>query len=107
MIFLGKAAAALRAPASVQALAAVVFALAFALDLAPRRASLALVAALGGARHRLRRDAVRRVAARTRYREVMLPLLLLPLLVPVLLGAVRATAALLEGGRSRGRRSGC
>jgi heme exporter protein B len=35
------------------------------------------------------------VAARTRYREVMLPLLLLPLLVPVILGAVRATAAVL------------
>ena len=35
---------------------------------------------------------------RTRFREVMLPLLLLPLLVPVLLGAVRATAALLETG---------
>ena len=35
---------------------------------------------------------------RTRYREVMLPLLLLPLLVPVLLGAVRATTALVEEG---------
>ena len=35
---------------------------------------------------------------RTRYREVMLPLLLLPLLVPVLLGAVRAT-----DGAARGR----
>jgi heme exporter protein B len=35
------------------------------------------------------------VSARTQYREVMLPLLLLPLLVPVVLGAVRATAALL------------
>ena len=38
------------------------------------------------------------VAVRTRFREVMLPLLLLPLLVPVLLGAVRATSALLEDG---------
>ena len=37
------------------------------------------------------------VAVRTRFREVMLPLLLLPLLVPVISGAVRATAALLEG----------
>ena len=48
------------------------------------------------------------VAVRTRYREVMLPLLLLPLLVPVMLGAVRAT----DGGcwrssRSPGPRSGC
>ncbi len=38
------------------------------------------------------------IAVRTRYREVMLPLLLLPLLVPVLLGAVRATAQLLATG---------
>jgi heme exporter protein B len=32
-----------------------------------------------------------------RFREVMLPLLLLPLLVPVIAGAVRATGALLDG----------
>ena len=32
------------------------------------------------------------IAVRTRFREVMLPLLLLPLLVPVISGAVRATA---------------
>jgi heme exporter protein B len=38
------------------------------------------------------------IAVRTQYREVMLPLLLLPLLVPVLLGAVRATNALLLEG---------
>ncbi|HKE11775.1 MAG TPA: heme ABC transporter permease, partial [Myxococcota bacterium] len=38
------------------------------------------------------------VAVRTRYREVMLPLLLLPVMVPLLLGAVRASAALLERG---------
>jgi heme exporter protein B len=37
------------------------------------------------------------MAVRTRFREVMLPLLLLPLLVPVISGAVRATTALLEG----------
>jgi heme exporter protein B len=38
------------------------------------------------------------VAVRTRAREVMLPLLLLPLLVPLLIGAVSATRAVLEGG---------
>jgi len=37
------------------------------------------------------------IAVRTRFREVMLPLLLLPLLVPVISGSVRATGALLEG----------
>ena len=41
------------------------------------------------------------VAVRTRFREVMLPLLLLPLLVPVLLGAVRATAGAARDGRAR------
>jgi heme exporter protein B len=38
------------------------------------------------------------IAVRTRAREVMLPLLLLPLLVPLLIGAVTATRAVLEGG---------
>jgi heme exporter protein B len=38
------------------------------------------------------------VALRTRAREVMLPVLLLPLLVPLLIGAVSATRAVLEGG---------
>jgi len=38
------------------------------------------------------------VAVRTRFRELVLPLLLLPLLVPVLISAVRATAGLLETG---------
>lgn len=37
------------------------------------------------------------VAARTRMREVVLPLLLLPLLVPLLLAAVNVTGALLAG----------
>lgn len=38
------------------------------------------------------------IAARTRAREVLLPLLLLPLLVPLLIGAVAATRAVLAGG---------
>jgi heme exporter protein B len=38
------------------------------------------------------------IAVRTRAREVMLPLLLLPLLVPLLIGAVSATRAVLAGG---------
>lgn len=37
------------------------------------------------------------VAARTRMREIVLPLLLLPLLVPLLLAAVNVTGALLAG----------
>jgi heme exporter protein B len=37
------------------------------------------------------------IAVNTRAREVMLPILLLPLAVPVLIGAVRATGGLVEG----------
>ena len=43
------------------------------------------------------------VATRTRAREVMLPLLLLPLLVPLLIGAVTATRAVLAGGLGAAR----
>jgi heme exporter protein B len=38
------------------------------------------------------------VAVRTRFREVMLPLLLLPLLIPILAASVQATAELLTAG---------
>ena len=37
------------------------------------------------------------MAANTRLRDVMLPLLLMPILVPMLIGAVQATGALLRG----------
>jgi len=43
------------------------------------------------------------VSTRTRAREVMLPLLLLPLLVPLLIGAVTATRAVLAGGLGAAR----
>ncbi|HYR95861.1 MAG TPA: heme exporter protein CcmB [Candidatus Binatus sp.] len=43
------------------------------------------------------------VAVRTRAREVMLPLLLLPLLVPLLIGAVQATRSVLADGLAGGR----
>jgi len=37
------------------------------------------------------------IAVNTRAREVMLPILLLPLLTPLLIAAVKATSALIEG----------
>jgi heme exporter protein B len=37
------------------------------------------------------------MASRVRAREVLLPLLLFPMLIPLLIGAVRATGAILEG----------
>lgn len=95
-IYLGKAAAALLLLLAVQLASALAFALAFAVPLAGVAAPLAAVALLGSVGICSVGTLFSAVAARTRYREAMLPLLLLPLLVPVLLGAVRATAALFD-----------
>lgn len=97
-VYLGKAVANFLLLAVVQALAAGAFALAFGWDLRPVALPLAAVALLGGAGICAIGTLFAAIAVRTVTREVMLPLLLLPLLVPVLLGAVRATAVLLEEG---------
>lgn len=97
-VFLGKAAANLVILGAVQAATALFFALAFGVDLRAVAAPLALVVALGSLGLCSIGTLFSAVSVRTRYREVMLPLLLLPLLVPVLLGAVEASAALLETG---------
>jgi heme exporter protein B len=97
-IFLGKALASWLLLLVVQAATAVAFALAFGLDLWPVAGRLSGVAALGAAGVCSIGTLFSAIAVRTQYREVMLPLLLLPLLVPVLLGAVRATNGLLLEG---------
>lgn len=96
-VFLGKAAASFVILAAVQALVAVVFALFFDLDWRPIALPLAGVVALGTLGLCSAGTLFGAVAARTRFREVMLPLLLLPLWVPVIFGATRATSALLAG----------
>lgn len=102
-VFLGKAAANLVILGAVQAATAVVFALAFGVDLGAIAGRLAAVVALGSIGLCAVGTLFGAIAVRTRYREVMLPLLLLPLLVTVLLGAVDATAGLLETGTLRWR----
>ncbi len=102
-VFLGKAAANFVILGAVQAITAAVFALAFDVDLASIAPSLVLVVALGSLGICAVGTLLGAVSVRTRYREVMLPLLLLPLLVPVLLAAVDATAGLLETGTLRWR----
>lgn len=94
-VFLGKALANFVLLALVQAATATVFGVAFALDFWPVAGRLAAVVALGSLGICTVGTLFSAIAVRTRYREVMLPLLLLPLLVPVLLGAVSATTALL------------
>ena len=97
-VFLGKAAASFVILAFVQAAVAVVFALSFDVDWRPIAAPLAGVIALGSLGLCAAGTLFGAIAVRTRFREVMLPLLLLPLLIPVIFGAVRATSGLLADG---------
>lgn len=94
-IFLGKAAGSFLILAVVQAATALIFALAFGVDLRPVAAPLAGIVALGSIGLCAVGTLSAAVAVRTRFREIMLPLLMLPLLFPVLSGAVRATRELL------------
>jgi heme exporter protein B len=96
-LFLGKALANWLLVLAMEVLTAFAAALAFGLDLAPVALPLAAVGALGAAGLCSVGTLFSAMAARTTYREVMLPLLMLPLMIPVLIGAVRATAALLAG----------
>jgi heme exporter protein B len=96
-IYLGKALASFALLVVVQLFSGVAFALFFDVPLGRIAAPLAAVAALGALGLASVGTLFSAVAARTTYREVMLPLLLLPLLVPIVLGAVRATEALLDG----------
>jgi heme exporter protein B len=96
-VFLGKAAANLVILAVAQAVTALAFALVFELELLPLALPLACVVLLGSLGLCSIGTLFAAVAVRTRFREVMLPLLLLPLLVPVISGAVRATGDLLAG----------
>lgn len=97
-IFLGKAAANFVLIGLVQAVTAAVFALVFALDLASAAPALAGVVALGTAGICAAGTLFSAMAVRTRFRDLLLPVLLLPALIPVLAGAVEATAQVLETG---------
>ena len=97
-IFLGKAAANLVILGVVQAVTALAFALVFGLELAEIAAPLGAIVLLGSLGLCSIGTLFAAVAVRTRFREVMLPLLLLPLLIPLLSGAVRATSQLLATG---------
>ena len=97
-VFLGKALANWTLLAGVQAATAVVLAIAFSIDLTPQLVPFAGIALLGSAGVSCLGTLFAAIAVRTRYREVMLPLLALPLLIPVLLPAAAATRELLLTG---------
>jgi heme exporter protein B len=96
-IFLGKAAASFVLISLVELLTAFVFAIFFDLDLTRPAPRLAAVAALGTLGIASVGTLLAAMAVRTRFREVLLPILLLPALFPVLAGAVDATLAVMAG----------
>ncbi len=94
-VFAGKFAANFLILAVVQFVTALAFALVFDLDFRAHAGALAGIIGLGSLGLCSIGTLLAAVAVRTRFREVMLPLLLLPLMIPVLYGAVRATSDLL------------
>jgi len=96
-IFLGKATANFVLISLVEALTAFVFAIFFDLDLLSAAPRLAAITALGTLGLCAVGTLFAAMSARTRFREVMLPILLLPALFPVLAGSVSGTLAALAG----------
>lgn len=97
-VFVGKAGANFILTAVVQLVVAFAFALVFDLDwvgVAPRLAGVVALGTLGICSVGTLFSAM---AVRTRFREVLLPILLLPSLFPVLAGCVRGTSEVLAGG---------
>jgi heme exporter protein B len=97
-VFVGKAIANFVLIGVVQVLTAAAFALVFDLDLTRGAWGLAAVAALGTLGISSVGTLFSAMAARTRFREVLLPILLLPALFPVLAGAVQGSAEALRDG---------
>lgn len=97
-IFLGKALAGFLMLLVMEAATAAAFALAFGVDFTPVALPFLAVAALGAFGFACAGTFFSAMAMRTRHREAMLPLLMFPLMIPLLIGAVRATEALLEQG---------
>jgi heme exporter protein B len=97
-IFVGKLAANVVLLLLMQAVVVPLVGLFLHADLWAAAPGLALVLLLGNLGFAALATLFAAIAARTRAREVLLPLLLLPLLVPLLIGAVTATRAILDGG---------
>lgn len=96
-IFAGKAAATFVLIGAVQALTAFVFALFFRLDWLPQAGALFLIVALADLAICSVGTLFSAMSVRSRFREVILPVLLIPSLIPVLAAAVHATSAVLGG----------
>ncbi len=95
-ILLGKILANVIFMAACEVLLLPIFAVLYNVSLLPVLGRLALVLALGTFGLAITGTVFSAVAAQARMRELLLPLLLLPVLVPLLLAAVEATAGLLS-----------
>ncbi len=96
-IYLGKVAGSLLLMLVVEAVVLGLFGIFFNVDLAPRLAPLAVVIGLGTVGFAAVGTLFAGMTAQVRARELLFPVLLLPVLVPVLLGGVKATEAVLAG----------
>jgi heme exporter protein B len=94
-IFFGKAAGNLIFMVTIEVVLLPLFSVLFDVPLIHPRVLLVLI--LGTLGYAAVGTLLAAIAVNTRAREVMLPVLLLPLAVPVLIGAVQATAGLIEG----------
>jgi len=97
-VFFGKFAGNMAVMLAAEALILVLFAVLQNLDVWRVLPQLALVGVLGTIGFAAVGTLVAAMASTMRAREVLLPLLLIPLVVPVILGAVRATEAVLVPG---------
>jgi heme exporter protein B len=94
-VYLGKLAGSLVLMLVVEALVLALFVLFFNVDLGPALPGLAVVIALGTVGIAAVGTLFAAMTAQMRARELLFPVLLLPVLVPVLLATVKATEALL------------
>ena len=95
-IFLGKALGNLAFIVVVEGVLLPLFSALF--DVPLLRPAVLLVAALGTVGYAVVGTLLAAIAINTRAREVMLPVLLIPLAIPALIAAVRATGVLVDGG---------
>jgi heme exporter protein B len=100
-IFVGKLVANLCLLAVMQAIVVPLVALLLHVDFLAVLPGLLVVLTLGNLGFSAGATLFAAMAARTRAREVLLPLLLLPLVLPVLIAGVKATQAVLVGGLAR------
>lgn len=96
-IFLGKAGATWILISAVQAMTAFVFALFFRVDLWTGAAGSALIAGLANVSICSVGTLLSAMSVRSRFRDVLLPVLLIPTLIPVLTAAVQASLATFAG----------